>query len=35
MEDETKWHYGAIDSALGEQAHASIDKMYVELGLTE
>lgn len=28
MEDQTKWHYGAIDSALGDQAHASIDKMY-------
>lgn len=35
MEDQTKWHYGAIDSALGDQAHESIDKMYVELGLTE
>jgi len=35
MEDQTKWHYGAIDSALGDQAHESINKMYVELGLTE
>ncbi len=35
MEDQTKWHYGAIDSALRDQAHESIDKMYVELGLTE
>lgn len=33
MEDETKWHYGAIDSALGDQAHASIDKMYSDLGM--
>ena len=33
MEDETKWHYGAIDSALGDQAHASIDKMYTDLGI--
>jgi transketolase len=33
MEDQTKWHYGAIDSAMGEQAHASIDKMYADLGL--
>jgi len=31
MEDQTKWHYGAIDSAMGEQAHASIDKMYNDL----
>lgn len=27
MEDQTKWHYGAIDSQMAEQAHASIDKM--------
>lgn len=33
MEDQTKWHYGAIDSALGDQAHASIDKMYTDLGI--
>jgi len=33
MEDQTKWHYGAIDSAMGEQAHKSIDKMYSELGI--
>ena len=33
MEDQTKWHYGAIDSAMGEQAHASIDKMYSDLGI--
>ncbi len=33
MEDQTKWHYGAIDSALGDQAHASIDKMYSDLGI--
>ncbi len=31
MENQTKWHYGAIDSALGEQAHASIDKMYSKI----
>lgn len=33
MENETKWHYGAIDSAMGEQAHASIDKMYRNIEL--
>ncbi|MDB4581526.1 transketolase [Draconibacterium sp.] len=33
MEDQTKWHYGAIDSAMGDQAHASIDKMYSDLGI--
>ncbi|MCF6357477.1 MAG: transketolase [Draconibacterium sp.] len=33
MEDQTKWHYGAIDSEMGEQAHTSIDKMYSELGI--
>lgn len=33
MEDQTKWHYGAIDSEMGEQAHASIDKMYSEIEL--
>jgi len=33
MEDQTKWHYGAIDSAMGEQAHESINKMYSELGI--
>jgi transketolase len=33
MENETKWHYGAIDSAMGEQAHASIDKMYNNIEL--
>lgn len=27
MEDQTKWHYGAIDSEMAEQAHTSIDKM--------
>ena len=27
MEDQTKWHYGAIDSEMAERAHASIDKM--------
>lgn len=33
MENQTKWHYGAIDSAMGEQAHNSVDKMYSELGI--
>ncbi len=33
MEDQTKWHYGAIDSEMGAKAHASIDKMYSELGI--
>jgi transketolase len=33
MEDQTKWHYGAIDSEMGEKAHASVDKMYSELGI--
>ena len=33
MEDQTKWHYGAIDSAMGEQAHTSIEKMYSDLGI--
>lgn len=28
MEDQTKWHYGALDSEMGKKAHASIDKMY-------
>lgn len=31
MEDQTKWHYGAIDSEMGQKAHESIDKMYLEL----
>jgi transketolase len=30
-ENETKWHYGAIDSEMGERAHASIEKMYERL----
>ncbi len=33
MEDQTKWHYGAIDSEMGTIAHDSIDKMYSELGI--
>ncbi len=33
MEDQTKWHYGAIDSEMGDKAHASVDKMYSELGI--
>jgi len=33
MENETKWHYGAIDSEMGEQAHASIEKMYENIEL--
>lgn len=33
MENQTKWHYGAIDSAMGEQAHASVDNMYKSLGI--
>lgn len=28
MEDQTKWHYGSIDSELAKKAHASVDKMY-------
>lgn len=28
MEDQTKWHYGAIDSEMGKKAHESIDRMY-------
>lgn len=28
MENEVKWHYGGLDSALMEKAHQSIDKMY-------
>lgn len=31
MEDQTKWHYGAIDSDMGQKAHESIDRMYKEL----
>lgn len=31
MEDQTKWHYGAIDSVMGQRAHESIDRMYQEL----
>ena len=31
MEDQTKWHYGAIDSDMGQRAHESIDRMYKEL----
>ncbi len=33
MEDQTKWHYGAIDSEKGKQAHLSVDKMYADLGI--
>lgn len=33
MENETKWHYGAIDSEMGEQAHASIERMYENVEL--
>jgi len=33
MEDQTKWHYGAIDSEKAHEAHESIDKMYAELGI--
>lgn len=33
MENETKWHYGAIDSEKGKQAHLSVDKMYADLGI--
>ncbi len=28
MENEVKWHYGGLDTALLEKAHQSIDKMY-------
>ena len=30
MEDQTKWHYGAIDSEMGKNAHDSIDQYYNE-----
>lgn len=33
MENETKWHYGAIDSEMAEKAHASIDNMYSKIEL--
>jgi len=33
MENQTKWHYGAIDSEMGDKAHASIDRMYTEVEL--
>jgi transketolase len=33
MENQTRWHYGAIDSEMGEKAHASVDNMYSELGI--
>lgn len=33
MEDQTKWHYGAIDSEKAKEAHESIDRMYTELGI--
>ncbi len=32
MEDQTKWHYGSLDSELAEKAHQSIDKVYTALG---
>ncbi|MCP4130142.1 MAG: transketolase [bacterium] len=28
MEDDVKWHYGSIDSELGEKARKSVDKMF-------
>ncbi|MEW6079359.1 MAG: transketolase [Thermodesulfobacteriota bacterium] len=28
MENQVKWHYGGLDTALVEKAHQSIDKMY-------
>ncbi len=28
MEDQVPWHYGSVDAALKERAHASIEKMY-------
>ena len=28
MENEVPWHYGSVDSALRDKAHASIDAMY-------
>jgi len=28
MEDQTKWHYGSIDSELAKKAHESVNKMY-------
>ena len=31
MENQTKWHYGAIDSEMAEKARVSIQKMYSEL----
>ena len=33
MEDQTKWHYGAIDSEKAKEAHESINNMYEELGI--
>jgi transketolase len=35
MEDQTKWHYGAIDSDMGERAHVYIDKMFNEMEMKE
>ncbi len=28
MENEVKWHYGSIDSALADKASKSVDSMY-------
>ncbi len=33
MEDQTRWHYGSLDSELAGKAHASIDKKYAALGV--
>jgi transketolase len=31
MENQVPWHYGSVDAALKEKAHASIEKMYETL----
>ncbi len=31
MENQVPWHYGSVDAALKEKAHASIEKMYEAL----
>ncbi len=33
MENQTRWHYGSLDSELAEKAHKSIDKVYAAMGV--
>lgn len=35
MENDVRWHYGSIDSALAVKARESIDQYYAGLAMTQ